>query len=296
MGVAGDTIGFVIQDRCIRSMQFLPADTTFIFNFSKIMNDKGSVSHYGYTTVGNVLYFLAEDGFYSLTPQGQVTPIGHEKVNDYWYANSDITRRNLVICIASNKPFIIWAYHSSGGSANYDKGLIFNWSNSRWTKGSISATAWAMSASTSLDLDTTGGETGDALADSAASSLDSFSYLGGRPFLGIVNTDGQLTSLTGAPLAATLETTTANLVPGKRAFVNEVEPLIDTASCYVAACVRERLADAVVFGTPVAMEVTGKVPVIVSGRLHRYQLTVPANVSWTNAQGIQADAQPDGEA
>ena len=64
-GVAGAEIGYVVQDRTIRTMQFLPGDTTFIFNFSRVLHDRGCVSKYGFTSIGNVLYFVAEDGFYS---------------------------------------------------------------------------------------------------------------------------------------------------------------------------------------------------------------------------------------
>ena len=80
-GIAGSEIGYIVQDRTIRSLQFLPGDVTFIFNISRIINDRGSISKYGFTSIGNVLYFLAEDGFYSISGQ-QVTPIGADKVNE----------------------------------------------------------------------------------------------------------------------------------------------------------------------------------------------------------------------
>ena len=47
-----------------------------------------AISKYGFTTIGNVLYFLAEDGFYSISGQ-QVTPIGADKVNEWFLAHSE---------------------------------------------------------------------------------------------------------------------------------------------------------------------------------------------------------------
>src|SRR5262245_26308234 len=41
-GVAGDKIGYVLQDRAINLMQFLPGDTTLIFSFSQVVYDRGS--------------------------------------------------------------------------------------------------------------------------------------------------------------------------------------------------------------------------------------------------------------
>ena len=48
----------MVQDRAIRTMQFLPGDTTFIFNFSRVLHDRGCVSKYGFAPIGNVLYFV----------------------------------------------------------------------------------------------------------------------------------------------------------------------------------------------------------------------------------------------
>ena len=143
-GVAGAEIGYVVQDRTIRTMQFLPGDTTFIFNFSRVLHDRGSISKYGFTSIGNVLYFVAEDGFYSLTGQ-QVTPIGADKVNDWFLAHSDITRRDVVHCIPSvNKPRVAWVFHAVSASPMYDQQIIFDWSNGRWAKASISAQVWGL--------------------------------------------------------------------------------------------------------------------------------------------------------
>ena len=60
-----------------------------------MLHDRGSFSKYGFTAIGNVLYFVSEDGFYSITGQ-QVTPIGADKVNEWLLAHSDVDRRNVV--------------------------------------------------------------------------------------------------------------------------------------------------------------------------------------------------------
>jgi len=296
-GVTGDTIGFVLQDRAIRSMQFLPSDTAFVFNFSRILTDKGSVSEFGFISVGGIAYFLAEDGFYAINPQGQLSPIGQDKVNEWFLANSDIGRRNLVQCFAANKPYIVWPYHSNSATPLYDKIIIYDWSQQKWGKGSFSAFIWAMMATISLDLDTTGSEAGDALLDSTAMSLDSFAYVGGRPIACAVDASGTLASLTGPPMPATLETAEVHLVPGQRAYVSEVYPLIDGAvNALVTAGTRERLQDDVVWGNPTPLEITGSASLLSSSRLHRFRVQTLGGEPWTHAEGVQVEAQPDGEA
>src|SRR5262249_10118565 len=111
-GVAGSEIGYVVQDRAVRTMQFLPQDTTTIFSFTRVLEDKGCVSKLGFVSVGNILYFLAWDGFYALNGTN-LMPIGFEKVNEWFLANSDPGRLNLVQCITANRPWVFWAYYSN---------------------------------------------------------------------------------------------------------------------------------------------------------------------------------------
>jgi hypothetical protein len=293
--VQGGEIGYVVQDRAIRTMQFLPGDTTYIFNFSRVLRDKGCVSTWGATTVGNVLYFLAEDGFYSITGQG-IVPIGQDKINEWFLANSDVGRRNLVETVISNKPYVAWAFHSSSAPQSYDRVLIYNWSNGRWSTGTVYALAWAQLATIPLDLDTTGPEPGDANLDSTASSLDSFAYVGGRPQVCAFDANGYLCSLTGPNLRATMETGEAHLVPGQRTFVSDAYPLADAIDGTVTVATRERLQDAVVWGPDVPLEITGSASVLTSSRLHRFRVTIPRGDTWTHAQAVAVEAQPDGMA
>jgi hypothetical protein len=298
-GIAGGEIGYVLQDRAVRTLQFLPGDTTLIFSFSRVLDDRGCVSKYGFDSIGNVLYFVSEDGFYSMTGQ-QVTTIGQDKVNEWWLANSDVTRRNVVHCLAGvNKPRVVWVYHASDASPMFDKQISFDWSIGRWARSSVPAWIWGLLATPFLDLDTTGPETGDVDLDSTASSLDSFAYRGGRPLIGAINADGYLSSLTGPNLPATMETAEVHLATGMRAFVSDAYPLDDSrddasASGTVAAGTRERLQDDWVWGNPVTIEITGSAALYSSARLHRFRRFIPAATVWTHAQGVLIEAQQDG--
>ena len=294
MGVSGGEIGYVLQDRGIRTIQFLPGDTTFIFNFQRILHDRGCISRYGFISIGNVLYFVAEDGFYAIAAQ-QVTTIGADKVNDWFLANSDIDRRDQIQAFSFvNKPRIAWAFHSTPTSTTYDRLIIYDWSNQRWTAVIEQAQVWATLASVGLDLDTTGAAPGDIDLDSTALGLDSFAYVGGRPLIGAIDENGFLSSLSGPNLKATLETAEAHLVPGMRTFVSDAYPLVDGSAETVAAGTRERLQDPIVWETPAPLEITGSAAVYSSARLHRFRVVVPEGNAWTHAQGVVVEAQQDG--
>jgi hypothetical protein len=295
MGVAGSEIGYVVQERNIRTMQFLPGDINFIFNISRVLSDRGCISKYGFVSVGNNLYFEAEEGFYLVSGQ-QVTAIGADKVNDWFLAHSDIERRTISQAIKfPNRPRIAWAFYGDLGSVNYDNLIIFDWSNQRWTHAVEFAQVWANTlVSVDLDLDTDGGEPGDVFLDSDAMPLDSFAYVGGRPLVGGINPAGQLAALSGPPLQATIETAEAHAMPGQRTFISDAYPLVDGAAETVAVATRERLQDPVVWQPPQPVEITGSAAIYTSSRLHRFRVRLPAGEKWTHAQGVIADAQQDG--
>jgi len=295
MGLAGDKIGFIVQDRAVSLLQFLPGDTTFIFSISKVVYDRGSVSECGFTSIGDNLYLLCEDGFYALSGSN-LTPIGHEKVNDWFLAHSDVGRRNVVQAVTAVKPYVFWAYHSSPGTpaGYYDSVILFNWTNGRWARMAVNAQMWATAATVNLDLDTTGPESGDALLDSTARPLDSFAYMGGRPRVAAVDPAGFLVDLTGPNLQATLESGEAHLAPGTRALVGDVYPLADGANGVIYDGYRERLQDDVQWTQAVPIEITGSAAVYNSARLHRFRHIIPRDTKWTHAQGVMVDAQRDG--
>lgn len=304
-GMAGSEIGYVVQDRTIRTMQFLPGDTTFIFNFSRVLNDRGSISKYGFSTIGNILYFLAEDGFYSISGQN-VTPIGADKVNEWFLTHSSIDKRDVVHCLASvNKPRIVWVFHTGSTDTFYDEQIIFDWSNGRWSRATVPAQIWGLVSTPNLDLDTDGPEVNDVHLDTppfpAAFGLDSFAYVGGRPLIGAIDDQGRLCSLTGPNMPATLETAEVHLAPGMRAFVNEVYPIDDAtgdnALGTISNGIRERMQGGPpVWSPPIDIEpAVGSAFVMTSARLHRFRRFIPRGSTWTHAQGVLVNAQPDGE-
>jgi hypothetical protein len=199
-----------------------------------------------------------------------------------------------------NKPRVVWVYHAASASPMYDRQIIFDWSNGRWAKAGVSAQVWGLLSSVGLDLDTTGPEVGDALLDSAALALDSFAYKGGRPLIGAIDPDGMLATLSGPNMPATLETAEVHLMPGQRAFVNEVYPLDDAASDAPGSIqngTRETLQSGVPFWSPpVDIEpAVGSAFVMTSARLHRFRRLIPYRSTWTHAQGVLVNAQSDGE-
>src|SRR5262245_7470721 len=258
VGVAGGEVGAVVQDRSIRLMQFLPGDTSTIFAFSRVEDKKGCIATHGFGSVNRTLYFLAEDGFYAFSAAG-LNPIGANKINDWFLANSDATRRSQVRMFSvPNKPRVAWVFHNNAASTAYDRLLIYDWSLDKWAPVVESAQVWASLAASGVDLDTDiAGDANDALLDSASPSLDSAAYIGGRPVIAAIDENGYLSFMDGPNLAATIETAEWHLMPGYRSFVSGVYPLIDAENLTVQAGTRERMQSGVTWGGASSLEATG---------------------------------------
>lgn len=104
-------------------------------------------------------------------------------------------------------------------------------------------------------------------------------------------------AFTGSALAATIETTEAQIFPGRRAFVTGVRPIVDggaDSAISVQVAARSAPNDTVTFGTAVDMNASGLCPVRSSGRFHRARVSIDSGTSWTHAQGIDVEAVPEG--
>ena len=287
-GVAGGETGYILQEYAIRRMTFLPG-SDYVFTFERVVDGKGCLSSYGYATVAGTVYFIAEDGFYSYNAQG-LNPIGAQRVNRWFLSNCDTARLNAVLCVADPyRPRIFWAFYSTAAATTFDRLMIYDWQLNKWTYAEVSAQIWGGAASPGIGLDSITGT-----LESQTYSFDSRLYLGGRPTIAAIDASKQLSFLEGSAMAATIETQEFEPAPGARAFMTEVEPHIDTTAAQIRVATRERYADNANYSNYSSMQVTGRCPVRVSGRLHRIEATIPANTTWNHAIGIDYKAVKEG--
>jgi hypothetical protein len=289
--IGGDA-SIVLQETCIQRMTYLPGNS-LTFRFDKIEDEKGAVSRYGAICVKGVVFFLSDDGFYSVGAEG-LSPIGAQKVNNWFLSVANPVRLGEVLAIFDpTAPRVVWAFHSNDAGADFDRLIIHDWSLNRWSYAEITAQFWASVASPGItleDLDAYGS------IEDVPLSLDSGVWQGSRPLLGGLDAARRLAFLNGdTNFAATLETVEIHPIPGRRAYVNQAYPLIDGAeNLTIRAGVRERLQNDVSYTAASSLNVTGACPMRASGRLHRYEVTIPEGETWTHAQGVVITPLDDG--
>lgn len=247
--------------------------------------------------------YLGEDGWY-VCDGVTVLPIGAEKVDRFFVGDGvmqgDINSAGFGTVQGTLDPIrkcAYWAYSSNGALGGaYDRVAVWNWSINRWSIVTLSI-EWLMRSLTvglSLDsLDDFG------TLDELGYALDSPVWAGGRSVLAAFTTDHKLAYATGAALAATVDTTERQLLPGRRARIKSVRPIVENADdVMVAIALRDRTADAIAFGDAVALNAIGLCPTPgnarQAGRYMRARLTVPAGSSFTHLIGIEPDIAPAG--
>lgn len=289
-GLSGADVA-IFQERNIwRGMYIGPP---LIFSFDVVESARGTPAPGSIVSVGPVVYYLADDGFYAFDGMRSMA-IGDGKVDRTFWA--DVDQSYLYRITAAADPLnkiIYWAYpgpQSDGGTPN--RIMVYHYGRNRWTKLEMTVEQMLQALTIGYTL-----EELDAFGnlDTLPFSLDSRAWTGGRLNLAAFNTDHELALFSGESLAATMDTGEAQLNEKGSAIVSRVWPLVDSVSAQVALGRRDRVVDGVTWTDPVSItSTTGSCPVRASGRYHRARVTVPAGATWSKAQGVDFEARGAG--
>ena len=288
--------GLVMQEGGIaRRIVLQPGDAFAAFRFEKIEGIKGCVGGYSCVAANGKIFYQAEDGVYSLGPDGSNTPVGSQRVDRYFRENSDQARLNEFQAFAD--PYstrIYWAYYTTSSATTFDGLLGYDWLLDRFFFSDAAAAFWAPIIIPGQTLEALAIEYPD--LDAMTVSLDSRQFQGGRPTIGAVRANGGLVLLSGTPGDATIQTSAVQLVPPVRALNTEVEVRGDLGSASVEVWVgkRERPSQALSWVGPFTpSEETGIAYPHVSARHHAFEVRLTGE--WTNIQQIATTEQADGE-
>lgn len=282
MGVLG-AAKRVIQQSTERLMIHQPG-SAFVFQFEKVANARGTVAPGSIIEVGSSYAYLAEDGFYF---DGQ--PIGKEKVDRYFFGLANSARIFAVVGgFDPLRRLFRWAFHT-GDSVAFDWQLVYSPATERWAPVVDDVTWLGNAATPGITLEGLDALYPD-LDEDVPYSLDSRIWQGGRPVFAVFGTDAHLSFYEGSNLEATLETTEAGLMEGRRVLVTGCRPLIDGDTGALATArvgTRERMAGTVSYGSYASLQASGRVPLREGGRYHRVGVKVAAGATWTHARGVE---------
>lgn len=276
--LVGGEYGVVFQRRRITRMLFIGAPV--IWQFDTLHNSIGVLSPRAVASYQNMIFFLSDDGFYSLV-NNELNPIGRGKIDSFFAddVHQSYTQRITAAIDPTNK-LVVWAYASNDSpQGNADKLIVYSWAYNKWTLVTGLDIEYVLSSvSTGYTLEQLDNITTN--LDQLPSSLDSLQWTGGQIILSAYNSSHKLGRFNGSAMTATITTGEFQLFEGQRTMLREVRPIAIglSASLSLAVYNRNNLTESVSAGAAsVACNATGFAPVRVSARYMNIQLTVSSD-------------------
>lgn len=275
----------LFQNSALRLMQFGGAPGGALYRISKIADGLGAVGARSIVPHNGRVFFLSSRGFYDYVLGGQPRNIGSEKVNRWFLGQLSTDALTKVQGFIDPENSIVgWRYRRNDVASEtiYDDCICFDWELGEWFTLSVSTATISRIATTGYIVD---GPYADVLVDDNDTPVDDRLYQGGQPVLAALGSDLKLSTFSGTPLAATLET--CELTDMRHRRVTGVQPVVDTTAAQISLGAKQRLQDAFTFGSAVSMDVDGFAPVDEAGKVYALRMTIPAGTLWTNAEGFE---------
>jgi len=296
-GMTGGQYGLIFQENRITRMDYRGGNV--IFSFRRIEDNRGAVQGKSVVKVGNLVYFLSEDGFY-VTDGNTSTPIGNGKVDRFFFNDLKIALRERVrASVDHENKLVCWSYPSATGTNSgiqNDKVIIYHYESNRWSLIEIDHEIifdYISPGYTLEELDNYPSSSANNI-DAISISLDSAFWSGGLRSFGVFGTTHFLGAFQGNTLKAEIGTGETEIFPMNRSLVTHVRPIVDTDSATGSLTFRNRVADTNFTTVENTMHSTGTIPFHKSARYFKFNLQVPASTTWNDAQGIDIEAIKEG--
>lgn len=286
-GLVGGEYAVVLQEQAVRIGTYEGPPTIFRFD---VVDEKHGCNVPG-SVVGyrGAVFFWSYDGFYMLV-NGQLQNLSHRKVDNWFWSNVDDSNlHRITSAIDPIRGLYILSFPSaSASSGNPDTVLIYNFHENKFSYGEFDhEMVFSSYSNVGYHLDNIGTALPTDDIDASSINVDSPDYLGSsKIILSAFSTDYKLAFFTGTPLAATLDTTEAEISPGYRTHITEGWPIIDgTTSATITPITRNRIGDSITVGSAVSQNSVGFCPLRSDARYHRARVDIPAG-EWNFAQGV----------
>ena len=287
-GITGGQYANVFQQHGIQLFSYVGVDSSgsgLVFQRDEIADDRGCMAPGSLSTYQQTSFFWDQDGFYRLDGGQVVSPIGQQRVDNYFGAkvNQSFLHRITSAIDHENKIYYVAAPSTAASTGVPDFIMAYNFGIDRWAELNFGVDVlWNMYASLGITL-----EGLDAIypdLDAMIPSLDSalFQSAPTKTFAAFKSTK-KLAFFEGDALDAIIDSVEAETNPMRQAEIDRIIPYIDGGTISALLGRRDRLNDAITFSSAVAQDqfgdITFREP---AARFHR------ARVLWTPGSGTHA--------
>jgi hypothetical protein len=282
VGNLANTDAALFFERAVYRMDYVGPPAIFTIKIAEGV--RGCPAPGSVVQIGNVCYFLGEDGFYRFDG-ASATPIGKTRVDEFFFDDVDLSKLHLVsAAVDPQRPIVYWAYPRAGVSY-CNRIFAYNWVLDRWSAtdvDSVQVQLLLQSLTIGTTVDTIGG-----LVDSYPQSVDDRQFTGGRLALGCFTTANKLAYFSGSTLAVSVDTAEANLVDGWVSKISGARVITDAASPTLSVGGRFNTTSSHTFGAAQAPNALGLIPAHVSARYHKGRIAIAGGSSWRRLRGIE---------
>ena len=289
--VGGGEYGVIFSQKSIHRIEYVGSPE--IFQVVWVEQNRGTIAPNSVVSWGRKTYFLSDDGFFEF--DGSVSrPISHGKVSKWFFDNLHASEffYRISAGVDSTNSLVYWTCvtkSATGDFPNCDRVIVYHWPSGRWGYSDITTEMVFTGLAEGLTLEEVDGLSSS--IDALGLSLDAQFFLGGKIRVSAFDSSHILKAFDGSNIAATMETGSHQLIPGRRALVNGFEPLVDGGTLTGAVASIERLKDTYTYDTANAQETEGHIPALNTGKYHKFRVSVAAGGSFDHAQGILLAAE-----
>ncbi len=280
--IFGGEYGIIFMERTILRATY--AGPPVQFQIDEIAPNIGLYAPGAAAQDGDVIFFLDNSGFYAITGGQNVSPIGNEKVDAWFFQDLDGTQKDSISCAVDREnKVVVWAYPGVGNlSGKANKMVIFDYQLGEWSYAEIDTDLIFSSLTVGFTLETLDSLSTD--MDTINISMDSRILYPKNKALGIFDSF-KLHHFAGTPLTATIETKELQPTQGKRTVVTQARPIVDGGTTTIAIGTRNRQQDDVVWSDSADVNDVGFAPLRSEGRYLRARMQMSG--AWTEVQGVE---------
>jgi hypothetical protein len=290
--IVGGEYGLVFQERAVWKMTYIGSPV--IFQFDLIERSRGALASQGVIGWGNMVFFLADDGFYMIVGGSPAIPIGASKVDQTFLADLRVAYAYRVnAAVDPTNKLVMWAYPGTGSTdGTCNKIIVYNWAAKKWARVvNVTLEAFMRWAATGYSLDSL--DSVSTSLDALPDSLDSRAWIGGAQNLAAFETDHKAYTFTGTAMDAIVDTGEVQLTPGMRSNVVWARPLTDGNAATVTMRTRNRQADTASYGSASSQDSTGICAVRSNARYHAARVATTGAFNFI--QGVELKFTSEGE-
>lgn len=291
-GSSDVTNPIIFLESAIQRATFVPGSIE-IFTFQKVQEARGAKSPLSVATRGSFAFFADAGGFFQVSADGSVSPIGFEKVDRTVFGKISVYGTSKIM--GAIDPFysrVYWAVDINDDNI-YEEMYVYDWQLNRWTMIEISVRGIFPFATSGYTLD--GLDAVSSSLDALPFSLDSKVWDGGAPVLGAFTTDYKIGAFSGVNLEATVTTQELGDTAGQVMRAAECTPVVDTNTVYVSIGARMRRGDNLTWlSEQQPSSNTGIVRKRVRARFMRFRTRIPSGTVWRHFKGVDVPTNPAG--